>query len=199
MRDIFRYLLKPSSNDPEAVKSTYYESVGPTRVTMYISFITAVIFLVLTFVYPPYFGGTTVLYHQLCYIWLLIVVIVWFAGVHYAMKDYATRYKTVYGINHFMGISLYAWVISLVIANSMARGTVDTTLFMTVALVVPLCVYFNPIAYVAVSLTSNCVVMAFLYIMVNKGAIEPNEMANFPSFPCSRSLWASSCLTPGTG
>ena len=127
MRDIFRYLLKPSSNDPEAVKSTYYESVGPTRVTMYISFITAVIFLVLTFVYPPYFGGTTVLYHQLCYIWLLIVVIVWFAGVHYAMKDYATKYKTVYGINHFMGISLYAWVISLVIANSMARGTVDTT------------------------------------------------------------------------
>ncbi len=182
MRDIFRYLLKPSSNDPEAVKSTYYESVGPTRVTMYISFITAVIFLVLTFVYPSYFGGTTVLYHQLCYIWLLIVVIVWFAGVHYAMKDYATRYKTVYGINHFMGISLYAWVISLVIANSMARGTVDTTLFMTVALVVPLCVYFNPIAYVAVSLTSNCVVMAFLYIMVNKGAIEPNEMANFTIF-----------------
>ncbi len=182
MRDVFRYLLKPSSNDPEAVKSTYYESVGPTRVTMYISFITAVIFLVLTFVYPPYFGGTTVLYHQLCYIWLLIVVIVWFAGVHYAMKDYATRYKMVYGINHFMGISLYAWVISLVIANSMARGTVDTTLFMTVALVVPLCVYFNPIAYVAISLTSNCVVMAFLYIMVNKGAIEPNEMANFTIF-----------------
>ena len=182
MRDMFRYLFRPSTNDPEAVKSTYYESVGPTKVTMYISFVTAVIFLTLTFVYPPYFGGTTVLYHQLCYIWLLLVVVIWFAGMHYAMKDYATRYKTVYVLNHFMGISLYLWVMSLVIVNSLARGTVDTTLFMTVALVVPLCVYFNPIAYVIVSLSSNCIMMTFLYIMVSKGAIEPNEMANFTIF-----------------
>ncbi|MBR6959055.1 MAG: HAMP domain-containing histidine kinase, partial [Clostridiales bacterium] len=149
---------------------------------MYISFITAVIFLTLTFVYPTYFGGTTVFYHQLCYIWLLVVVTVWFIGIRYAMLDYATRYKTVYGLNHFMGISLYAWVVSLVIVNSMARGTVDTTLFMTVALVVPLCVYFNPIAYVLVSTASNGVMMTFLYIMVNRGAIEPNEMANFTIF-----------------
>ena len=76
MRDMFRYLFRPSTNDPEAVKSTYYESVGPTKVTMYIPFVTAVIFLTLTFVYPPYFGGTTVFYHQLCYIWLLLVVVI---------------------------------------------------------------------------------------------------------------------------
>ena len=58
MKGMLKYLFRPSTNDPEAIRSTYYESVGPTRVTMYISFITAVIFLTLTFVYPPYFGGS---------------------------------------------------------------------------------------------------------------------------------------------
>ena len=182
MRDMLRYLFKPSSNDPEAIKSAYYESVGPTHVTMIISFIAAAIFLVLTFVYPPYFGGTTVLYHQICYLWLLVIVIVWMAGVRHAMKDYASRYRTVYVLNHFMGISLYLWVISLVVVNSLARNTCDTTLFMTVALVVPLCVYFNPVAYVLIAILSNLSMAGFLYYMVSNGATEPNELANFSIF-----------------
>ncbi|MBQ6304581.1 MAG: DegV family EDD domain-containing protein [Clostridiales bacterium] len=182
MKEMLRYLFKPSSNDPEAIKSAYYESVGPTHVTMLISLTAAVIFLVLTFVYPAYFGGTTVLYHQLCYMWLLAVVLIWCLGAHHAMKDYATRYKNVYILNHFMGISLYIWVISLVVVNSIARGTVDTTLFMTVALIVPLCVYFNPIAYVLIALSSSAVMLAFLYYMSHHGSVETNEVANFLIF-----------------
>ncbi|WP_051689089.1 DegV family protein [Butyrivibrio sp. AE2032] len=182
MRDMLRYLFKPSSNDPEAIKSAYYESVGPTRVTMILAFLAAVIFLTLTFVYPAYFGGTTVLYHQICYVWLLAVVLIWMFGINHAMKDFETRYRTVYVLNHFMGISLYLWVVSLVIVNSLARGTLDTTLFMTVALVVPLCVYFNPIAYVIIALLSNAAMASFMFYMVSNGAIEPNELANFTIF-----------------
>ena len=182
MRDMLRYLFKPSSNDPEAIKSAYYESVGPTQVTMILAFLAGVIFLAITFIYPPYFGGTTVLYHQICYVWLLAVVIAWMIGVRHAMKDYASRHHVVYALNHFMGISLYLWVTSLLIVNSLARGTVDTTLFMTVALVVPLCVYFTPIVYVIVAVLSNASMAAFLYFMVRQGAIEPNELANFTIF-----------------
>ena len=182
MKDMLRYLIKPASNDPEAIRSAYYESVGPTHVTMIISFFAAAIFMALTFLNPSYFGGTTVLYHQICYAWLLSIVIIWMVGVRSAMKDYATRYRTVYVLNHFMGISLYLWVISLVIVNSLARGTVDTTLFMTVALVVPLCVYFTPIAYVIIAVSSNAAMAVFLYFMVTQGAIEQNELANFSIF-----------------
>ncbi len=182
MKDMFRYLFKPSSIDREAIKSAYYESVKPTHVTMLITLIAAITFLVLTFVYPPYFGGTTVLYHQISYVWVILVATVWSVGAHHAMKDYAARYRIIYGVNHFMGVSLYVWVVSLMIVNYMARGTVDTTLFMTVALVVPLCVYFNPLVYVSVALLSNIAVLAFLYYAVSMGSIEPNEMANFTIF-----------------
>ena len=182
MRDMLRYLFKPKSHDPEAVKSAYYESVGPTHVTMIISFLAAAIFLTITFVNPAYFGGTTVLFHQICYVWLLAVVMIWMFGAHNAMKDFANRYRTIYVLNHFMGISLYLWVISLVIVNSFARNTVDTTLFMTVALVVPLCVYFSPAAYVITAILSNATMAVFLYYMVSLGVIEPNELANFSIF-----------------
>ena len=133
MKGILRYLFQPSKNDREAIKSAYYESVAPTRVTMYLALAAAITFLVLTFVYPSYFGGTTVLYHQICYVWVILVAAIWLLGIRNAMKDYQARYRTVFVLNHFMGVSLYLWVVSLMIVNSMARGTVDTTLFMTVA------------------------------------------------------------------
>jgi DegV family protein with EDD domain len=182
MKDMLRYLFKPSRNDREAIRSAYYESVGPTRVTMVITLIAALTFMIMTFVYPPYFGGTTVLYHQICYVWVITIAVVWLFGANYAMKDFSARYRTIFFLNHFMGITLYAWVIALMIVNYMARNTVDTTLFMTVALVVPLCVYFNPLAYFLVAVTSNIAVVSFLYYAVSIGSIEPNEMANFLIF-----------------
>ena len=182
MKDMLRYLFKPSRNDREAIRSAYYESVGPTRVTMIITLIAALTFMIMTFVYPPYFGGTTVLYHQICYVWVIVIAVVWLFGANYAMKDFSARYRTVFFLNHFMGVTLYVWVIALMIVNFMARNAVDTTLFMTVALVVPLCVYFNPLVYFFVALTSNIAVVSFLYYAVSIGSIEPNEMANFLIF-----------------
>ena len=152
MRNMLRYLFKPSGNDREAIKSAYYESVGPTQVTMVLAFLAGAIFLALTFIYPPYFGGTTVLYHQICYVSILAIATVWMIGCRYAMKDYSSRFHIVFVLNHFLGISLHIWVISLVIVNSLARGTCDTTLFMTVALVVPLCVYILPIVSFLIAL-----------------------------------------------
>ena len=182
MKDMLRYLFKPSKNDREAIRSAYYESVQPTHVTMLITLTAALTFMILTFVWPAYFGGTTVLYHQICYAWAISIAVIWLFGAHYAMKDYSSRYRTIFVLNHFMGVSLYIWVIALMIVNFMARNTVDTTLFMTVALVVPLCVYFNPLVYFTVALTSNIAVVSFLYYAVTVGAIEPNLMANFLIF-----------------
>ena len=182
MKDMMRYLFKPSTNDREAIRSAYYESVQPTHVTMIITLIAAITFMVLTFAYPPYFGGNTVLYHQICYAWVIIVAVVWLFGAHHAMKDFASRYRIIFVLNHFMGVSLYIWVISLMIVNFMARNIVDTTLYMTVALVVPLCVYFNPLVYFIIALNSNIAVVAFLYYAVSTGAIETNYLANFLIF-----------------
>ena len=182
MKDMLRVIFKPSTLDRDAVRSAYYESVRPTFVTMIITLIAAITFLVLTFAYPPYFGGTTVLYHQICYVWVILIAFIWIIGAHHSLKDYAARYRIVYGLNHFMGVSLYVWVICLMIVNYMARGTVDTTLFMTVALVVPLCVYLNPLAYISVAILSNIAVISFLYYALSQGSIESNELANFIIF-----------------
>ena len=107
MKEIFRYIFKPATIDREAVRSAYYESVRPTFVTMIITLIAAFTFLTITFVYPPYFGGTTVLYHQICYIFVIVIASGWIIGTHYAMKDFTARYRVIYGLNHAMGVTLY--------------------------------------------------------------------------------------------
>ena len=97
MKDMLRVIFKPSTLDRDAVRSAYYESVRPTFVTMIITLIAAITFLVLTFAYPPYFGGTTVLYHQICYVWVILIAFIWIIGAHHALKDYAARYRIVTG------------------------------------------------------------------------------------------------------
>ena len=92
MKDMLRYLFKPSTNDREAIRSAYYESVQPTHVTMLITLLAAITFMVMTFVYPAYFGGTTVLYHQICYVWVIAIAVIWLIGAHYAMKDFAKTF-----------------------------------------------------------------------------------------------------------
>ena len=98
MKGILKYLFKPSKNDREAIKSAYYESVGPTSVTMFLALAAAITFMVLTVVYPSYFGGTTVLYHQICYAWVISIAAIWLIGVRHAMKDYQARYRIVFGL-----------------------------------------------------------------------------------------------------
>lgn len=181
MKDIFRYLFRPSTNNREAIKSAYYQSVKPTQVTMMITLIAGIFFFALTFIYPSYFGGPTLPF-KLCYAWLIAVDAIWCFGIYYAMKDYASRYRTVYVLNHFMACMMYAWVICLIAVNTAARGTVDTTLFMLVAMIIPLSIHINPIAYIIIALASNSAMVMFLNFQQTQGVIEFNEVANFTLF-----------------
>ena len=97
MKGIFSYLLKPSTNDPEAVKQAYYDSLKSTHVMMLISFVMSAIFLVMSYVNPVFFG-TEPTYHRLIYLILFLIVMLWFAVARYAVVDYNIRYKSFYFI-----------------------------------------------------------------------------------------------------
>ena len=87
MKGILSYLLKPSTNDPEAVKQAYYDSLKSTHVMMLISFVMSAIFLVMSYVNPVFFG-TEPTYHRLIYLILFLIVMLWFAVARYAVVDY---------------------------------------------------------------------------------------------------------------
>ena len=154
MKDLLRYLFRPSKNNPDAVRSAYYGSLKPTHVMLWISFIMCVIFMVLTFTTPSFFGPT-VFYHRIIYIVLFIVALLWMALARYAVQDYQSRYRIIYVMNALMGSLMYAWAIALAFVNLVMRAELDTTIFMTVSLIFPLSVYLSPITYLLIALASN--------------------------------------------
>ncbi|MBQ6018261.1 MAG: DegV family EDD domain-containing protein [Clostridiales bacterium] len=154
MKDLFRYLFMPSRSDRDSVKSAYYSSLKPTHVMLMISFLMCVVFMVLTFTTPGFFGPT-VTYHRACYIFLFVVVVFWVMVVRYAIKDFESRYKIVAFMNVIMAVLMYVWAIALALVNMIMRVELDTTIFMTVSLIVPLSVYLNPISYLFIALASN--------------------------------------------
>ena len=154
MKDLLKYLFLPSRSDREAVKRAYFSSLKPTHVMLIISFLMCVVFMVLTFTTPKFFGPT-VTYHRACYIFLFVVVAFWAIIVRYAVKDFESRYKLVSAMNAIMAVLMYMWAIALALVNIVMRCELDTTIFMTVSLIVPLSVYLNPITYLLIALASN--------------------------------------------
>ena len=181
MKGIFSYLLKPSTNDPEAVKQAYYDSLKSTHVMMLISFVMSAIFLVMSYVNPVFFG-TEPTYHRLIYLILFLIVMLWFAVARYAVVDYNIRYKSFYFINTVTAMFMYAWVIGISLISMITRGAVDTTLFMTVSLIVPLCIYFNPIEYIMTATASNLLMIVMLYYAYTEGIATKTAAVNFTVF-----------------
>ena len=143
MRDLLRYLFRPSKNNREAVKLAYLASMKPTHVMLMISFVMCIVFMILSFTTPSFFGQTA-FYHRICYTVLFVVVIFWCAVARYAVQDYEKRFKIVSTANAFMALLMYAWAIALAFVNLVMRVELDATIFMTVSLIVPLSVYLSP-------------------------------------------------------
>ena len=162
MRDLLNYLFRPSKTSSDATKSAYYGSLRPTHVMLLISIAVCMVFMVLSFLDTSFFGSTP-LYHRICYTVLFIVSVLWFAFVKYALRDYESRYKIVYAMNGIMAVLIYAWAIGLAVINVIMRKELDTTIFMTVSLIVPLSVYLNPIEYILIALLSNAGMVFLLY------------------------------------
>ncbi len=181
MRGVLDYIFKPSTNDPEAVKSAYYGSLQTTRVIMMISFAMSALFLVISFIDPSFIGTHPEL-HRVVYLALFLIVLVWFLISRYSVADYENRYKSFYFVNTMTAALMYLWVLSLTIISAITRGSVDTTLFMTVSLIVPLCIYFNPVEYLLTAGASNALMTVVLYYAFRNGITTKVTMVNFVVF-----------------
>ncbi len=181
MKEVLNYIFRPSTRNPEAVKMAYFGSLRPTHFVMAISFIMAAIFLVLSFVRPDMFG-TSSYYHKYCYLALFLIVLVWSAVARYSVMDYDSRYKSFFFINTMAAVTLYLWVVSLTVVSTLSRNTVDTTLFMTVSLIVPLCIYFNPLEYLITVIPANGFMVVLLYYCAKGGITDTSSIINFAVF-----------------
>ncbi|MBO4496236.1 MAG: DegV family EDD domain-containing protein [Clostridiales bacterium] len=182
MRGILSYIFKPSSHDKEAVKAILKSMVRTTHsvVSLLLAFIVG--YLVWTFVDPAYFGNT-LFHHRVCYIVLLLAGGIGFAMMRYAMQDFERRYRTLQVSNIFFALVIYGVMMALAYINVRFNDTMDTTLFMAASMMLPICIYLNPLEYIFISLSCDAV-MAYLmyYAYTEKELITEKPFLNFLVF-----------------
>ena len=182
MRKVLRYIFKPSTHDPEVVRSIFHGLAKTSQVIVSVVAAVGLLFLVWTFISPNLFMNT-LLYHRSLYAAMLVLLGLWMAGMHYATRDYKRHYKMLYSLNATLAVLMYFFVLALCYINLHFNAFVDTTLFMTVALLVPMCLYLNPIEYVLIALLADGGMIPMLYYAYsNLQLIERNAFLNFLIF-----------------
>ena len=161
MKEFLNYLFRPSKNSREAIKSAYAGSLKPAHLMMFIGILVGLFFLVLSFILPDLFGET-IIHHRISYAVLFLIGLSWSLVAYNASKDFDSRYRTVCFMNVLTEFVLFALVLALAYVNLRIGNVVDTTLYMMVSMLVPLCVYTNPIEFLLISIFSNLTMIAFL-------------------------------------
>ena len=162
MRELLNYLFRPSKTSREAVKSAYNASLKPTHIMMTMGILVGLVFLALSFIVPNMFDAT-LYHHRACYSALFLIGLAWSLVAYAASKDFDNRYKAIRFMNALTEFLLFGLSIALAYFNITILGRTDTTLYMMVSMLVPLCIYTNPIEFLIISLVSNSTMLGFLY------------------------------------
>lgn len=95
--------------------------------------------------YGPYIGR-----YRAFYVALLTAALLYMALNLYAKKDLACRYKLLNAVNPFYVLFFFAWALGITYSDFVVTGAVDTTVFMTFSLVIPLGFYILPQLYAGI-------------------------------------------------
>ncbi|MBO4459844.1 MAG: DegV family EDD domain-containing protein [Clostridiales bacterium] len=179
MREVLRYIFRHSSVDPVAERSVYKSSVKPTLFMIMLCIVVSIVLFILTFFIPNIFDNK-ILFHRIMYAVLFMIGLSYTLSARYALRDYDRRYRIIYVVNVLLALMMFIFVLTLAYSGYMRRGTVDSTLFMTASLLVPLCIYMKPLQYIVLAVISNSTMTYFLYQSVVLGTT--NKSTGFYNF-----------------
>ena len=182
MKGLLTYIFKPSSHDKEAVSSIYKGTVKTTHAMVFFVMLAVIGYFIWSIVEPSEFRNSLTL-HRACYIILIVSSLLWFALMRYASKDFEHRIKMLHFLSTFLAVVMYGLVITLAYINLNYNNSMDTTLYLAVSLMVPICIYLNPIEYIALVAVSDVAMTTLVYIAYSeKALITRTTFTNFLVF-----------------
>ena len=163
MKGILNFIFRPSTHDKDAVRSIFKDMIRTTNVVVIFVMLVVTGFLVWTFLNPAVVENS-LFYHRMCYIFVILTGLVWLILKSYALKDFEKRYKTLYFLSTFLALMMYGLVMALTYINLHFNATMDTTLFMSVSLMLPICVYIHPLEYILITAGADIYMAVMVYI-----------------------------------
>ena len=182
MRRLLRFIFKTSTHDKEAVRSVYDGLLLTTNYMVIFTMLFGAGFLLYSFISAKLFMNS-LFYHRMLYMVILLAGTVWFLGTQCIAKNSEHRYRIISVMYTGLAIVMYGFVIGLGFVNLHFNRFMDTTLFMTVALLVPMCLYLNPLEYIILSAMADGVMTYMVYYSyASLGITKQNAFLNFIVF-----------------
>ncbi len=176
---MIKKLFSRSENNIKMRKALYHSSMNTTMVVIYFMSIMEILFLIRTFIKPESYRQYLWHYRSL-YIGLLCVLMIGLFLMIFIRRNFDHRYHILRWFNPASSCFLFAWALGITYIDMLRGKVVDATLFMTIVLCVPLCLYFEPIVFTIIDVVANVVMLVI--IQHAEGANEFTAVASFMNY-----------------
>ena len=182
IKNLLDYLFRPSKHDKTTIQSIYDGLLRTTNYMVLFVVLFGMGFFVYSFIEPKLFMNSLP-YHRALYLVILLSGSLWYLVTMQMAKGSEHRYRIISFAYTGLAIVMYLFVLSLSFVNLRFNNFMDTTLFMTVSLLVPICLYLNPMEYLFMAIMADSIMISMVYYAYAERAIlEKNEFLNFIIF-----------------
>ncbi len=150
-------------NQDDINKLVYATTMTKMRIAVVIVSVINAFLVITTYVRPERYGEY-VQYDRLLYLVMILLMIITDLVIRYVRRDHDNRFRIMKWFNPVIAFLSIMWAIGICMLDIKRTGMMTPTLYRTVAMVIPLCVYMHPIVYVFISVVTDWSMM----IMVSK-------------------------------
>ena len=117
---------------------------------------------------PNHSGAQYVHAYRWIYMGLVAIMFFGLSLFSYVKNDIDRRYISIVWIMPITSILVHSWATLAMCVNAYALGFVNPSLYIATALIVPVCTYMNPVAYIIVALFSDIAMLAVYHQLMMK-------------------------------
>ncbi|MBR4759746.1 MAG: DegV family EDD domain-containing protein [Lachnospiraceae bacterium] len=181
MKDILRFLFRPSETDRETSRYAVKNTIRVTHIVVILVFLIGAVMLAMTYTDPEEFLNSLP-YHRMVYLVLVVSSILWLAIARFVVSDFEGRYHVLNLLNTLMVVVMFGWSFSLVQVNAVFNDLIDTTPYLMITLLVPICVYVHPLNYLLIAIGFDLMMFIRLYQIDQIMQTRESEYAFFNFF-----------------
>ncbi len=171
----FRFLFHKKGtyeNEDLINREIYSDTLSKMWLSVILGALLQVILFFMSTLPGRYYGGL-LFYYRLMYALLFILMIISMAILVYVKRDHERRLRKLLWIAPIVALLILSGAIAATCLDAYANGFASPVVYMTVVLIIPLCIYMHPIMYILLSLLTDTV-MLILYHNIRSALPAPS-------------------------
>ena len=177
LREFIEFLIHEKgydANEDKINRYIYGSTLGKMRMIALGVAIFEIIALIVSFT-PKHLGAAYLTEYRWVYGSVLLVMLFGLALFAYVRHDIDRRYRSLMWIMPVTSLLVQLWAVAAMCVNAYALGFANPSLYIASALLIPVCTYMHPLAYIAVAVLSDTA-MLVVYSRLREVITAPSPM-----------------------